>query len=93
MSADVYGYLHEKKRDRRQFFRMSRKNKLSKEDALLLATMEKLQSDLAASHNFLDTVTDPDLIDSYIYEINALNMRYKFYLQECKARGLVSAIF
>jgi hypothetical protein len=66
---------------------------LDKEDIYILATIEKLQKDLEVIRRSLDAVTDPDLIDSFIYELNAINMRYKFYLQMCKEKGLISAIF
>jgi len=66
---------------------------LKKEDIVILAAMEKLRQDLDRIHRSLDAVTDPDLIDSFVYELNAVNMRYKFYLTMCKEKGLVSAMF
>ncbi|MCL2170466.1 MAG: YaaL family protein [Defluviitaleaceae bacterium] len=73
--------------------RKIRARSLKKEDIVILAAMEKLRLDLDRIHRSLDAVTDPDLIDSFVYELNAVNMRYKFYLTMCKEKGLVSAMF
>ncbi len=54
------------------------------------ATMQlaKLKRELDFLHRGFDMATDPILIDSYIYEIMSVNMKYKFYLKLCKERGL-----
>lgn len=45
-------------------------------------------SDTVAALNLayagFDEATDQDLIDSYIYEINALTLRYEFLLKQSK---------
>jgi len=82
-------------KEKKQLFakRGEKKRALSQEDVMILSTLEKLQADLERIHRSLDAVSDPDLIDSFVYELNAVNMRYKFYLQMCKDKGLVAAIF
>ena len=35
---------------------------------------------LQDAYNNLENVVDPDLIDCYIYELNSVQMRYKFLL-------------
>ncbi|MCL2396547.1 MAG: YaaL family protein [Defluviitaleaceae bacterium] len=70
-----------------------KKRHLDPEDAFILATLDKLKKDLDNIHRALDSVTDPILIDSFIYEISAINMRYKFYLQQCKERELIGDMF
>jgi len=88
MSAVLQEYIPEQKT------RAKKKPKtLSRDDVFIITTLEKLQKDLENTHHALDNVTDPDLIDSYVFELNAINMRYKVYLQMCKDRGLVSAMF
>ena len=67
-----------------------KKNGLTGEDVFVLTTLEQLKGDLAHVHHSLDTVTDPMLIDGYIYEMNAIHMKYQFYMKLCKARGLVA---
>jgi len=70
---------------------INKKTKLAPEDLLILTTLERLKKDLDNVHSSLDSVTDPTLIDSFIFEMNALHMRYTFYLRECKEKGLVNA--
>ncbi len=41
-----------------------------------------------ALHN-LDNVTDPDLIDCCIYEMQAAQLRYKFLLREVKRSEMI----
>lgn len=65
--------------------------RLAEEDVWILGALEKIKVDLAATHRSLDVVTDPVLIDSFIYEMNALHMRYKYYLDICKERGIIKA--
>lgn len=95
MSADAYSYHIGEKQDKRQVshFRKGKGRKLSQEDIFILATLEKLKKDLDTIHRSLDAVDDPDLIDSFIYELNAVNMRYTVYLRMCKDKGLISDIF
>jgi len=69
------------------------RNALPEEDVFLLTTLEKLRADLAHVHHSLDTVTDPVLIDGYIFEMNAIHMKYQFYMKLCKERGLVAQAF
>jgi len=71
----------------------SKRQELSREDMMILSTLEMLKKDLARIHQALDAVTDPDLIDSFVYELSAVNKRYTFYLQMCKQKGLISAMF
>ncbi|MCL2575583.1 MAG: YaaL family protein [Defluviitaleaceae bacterium] len=89
MNANVYEYIPEQK-----IRKSKRKQKtLSQDDIFILSALEKLQKDLENVHRSLDEVSDPDLIDSFVYELNAINMRYKVYLQMCKERGLVASMF
>lgn len=39
---------------------------------------------LDAAYSKFDNVTDPDLIDSTIYELNAVQQRYKYLLRQVK---------
>ncbi|MDD5935934.1 MAG: YaaL family protein [Clostridiales bacterium] len=51
----------------------------------LLKEIEKAQRDLESAYQNFENVIDPDLIDSYIYEVNAIQHRYKFLLRQAKA--------
>lgn len=46
--------------------------------------LNKLKNELDYLHNGFDTVTDPVMIDSLIYEIMSVNMKYKFFLNKCR---------
>ena len=47
-------------------------------DVELNTAIEKTRQALANAYTGFDHATDADLIDSYIYEINALQKRYKY---------------
>ncbi len=65
--------------------------KMSSEDFEVLEALKKLQLELECMHKNLDYVTNPVLIDSCIYELKALHMKYEYYLSLCKERGITSA--
>ena len=46
--------------------------------------LEQLKIRVACAYDNLDNVVDPLLIDSWIYEINAAQLRYQFCLQQLK---------
>lgn len=68
-----------------KFFFRERKNPEIKEvpktqRQLLLEDLEKTKCELDTAYRGFDYVTDPDLIDSYIYDINAVLKRYRHLL-------------
>ena len=88
MNAHAYTHFSTGHTQKRRTPFVKKKSTLAPEDILILTTLEKLKKDLDNIHSSLDSVTDPTLIDSFIFEMNALHMRYKFYLQACKEKGL-----
>ena len=46
--------------------------------------IETLQQSLETANSNFDNVSDPDLVDSYIYELNALSFRYKYLLRQMR---------
>ncbi len=46
----------------------------------VLKDLDQIRYQLENAYLGFDYVTDPDLIDSYIFEVNALQMRYKYLL-------------
>ena len=52
----------------------------TKED--LLEDLKKTRYALEVAYSGFDNVTDPDLIDCYIYQVNAILKRYKFLLEK-----------
>ena len=67
-----------------------KRSHILQEDKEILEILVMLKEDLDYVHHCLDITTEPILIDSYIYEIQSINMRYQFYMQQCKERGLSS---
>ena len=52
--------------------------------ALIKDDLHQTAKDLQDAYNNLENVVDPDLIDCYIYELNSVQMRYKFLLATIK---------
>ena len=52
--------------------------------------LEEARRALEIAYSGFDNVTDPDLIDCYIYELNAVQVRYKFLLRQAKQSNLTN---
>lgn len=52
--------------------------------ALLLDDLKRTKSDLELAYSNFENVVEPDLIDSCIYQVNAVQLRYKFLLGRLK---------
>ena len=44
---------------------------------------------LETAYSNFDNVTDPDLIDCYIYEVNAVLKRYKYLIEQAADKDLL----
>lgn len=42
------------------------------------------QDALSVAYSNLDNATDPDLIDCYIYQLNSVQKRYKYLLEQAR---------
>lgn len=51
----------------------------------ILEDLEKTRYELETAYSGFDNVTDPDLIDCYIYEVNAVMKRYRYLLNQAAA--------
>ena len=51
-------------------------------DELLREEIKKAMIALESAYCGFDNATDPDLIDCYIYQVNAILKRYKFLLEK-----------
>ena len=69
----------------RFFFREQKKPEIKEvpktERQLLLEDLEKTKCELDTAYRGFDYVTDPDLIDCYIYDINSTLKLYKHLLE------------
>lgn len=52
--------------------------------SLIKKDLQQTAKDLEDAYSNLENVIDPDLIDCYIYELNSVQMRYKFLLATIK---------
>ena len=48
----------------------------------LLSDLEETKKALEIAYAGFDNVTEPDLIDCYIYEVNSVLKRYKFVMEQ-----------
>ena len=62
---------------------------LTEGEAILLA-IRQVQMQLECARNTFQMVTDETLIDSYIYEIIALQKKYAYFLKTAKEMGLTA---
>jgi hypothetical protein len=51
---------------------------------LIVDEIKKTKLALESAYSNFENVVDPDLIDCYIYEVNAVQKRYKFLLKQAK---------
>jgi len=66
-----------------------KKYKLAEEDIEIVAALEAVRSDMEFLHNCFEQITEPILVDSLIYELQAANLKYQYYISKCKERGIV----
>ncbi len=66
--------------------------KKQKRPSPLLLEIADTKRALDAAYSIFENVIDPDLIDSSIYQVNAIQERYKYLLKQAKAAGVASTI-
>lgn len=59
-------------------------NSITREEEILKDELLKTKLALESAYSNFENVIDPDLIDSSIYELNAVQKRYKFLLKRAK---------
>ena len=67
-----------------------KERRLTDEDLEIVTILEKLKIDLDSLYEKLNYTNEALLIDSYIFEINAVFMKYSYYLNLCKQKGLIA---
>ncbi len=60
---------------------------------MLLADIKKTMEALDVAYAGLDNATDPDLIDCYIYEVNATLKRYRFLIHQAESMEIVTPYY
>lgn len=66
----------------------AQRKEAQKETAELKRQIEISKTAILSAQNQFEQVVDPTLIDCYIYELNAAQLRYQFLLQSLKKREL-----
>lgn len=66
------------------FLRRKQRQERLAEDRALRAEIERTRCLLDSARNHFEQVVDPTLIDCYIYELNAAQLRYQFLLRRFK---------
>ena len=66
------------------FFRKFQSDLLSLESRRLKAEIDQTRTSMESARNHFEQATDPSLIDCYIYELNAAQLRYQFLLRRFK---------
>lgn len=61
-----------------------RKHVAEPENRDLRAEIDRTRRTIDAARNHFEQVVDPTLIDCYIYELNAAQLRYQFLLRRFK---------
>lgn len=62
----------------------NKKRNPPKREEFLKNALKETQKSFENAYKGLENVDDPDLIDLFIYEINAANLRYKVLLRDIK---------
>ncbi len=58
----------------------------------LLRSLSRTQREIDQAYNHFNFASDPDLVESYVYEITALQCRYNYLLRRVKERGGAAAL-
>ena len=65
---------------------------LSYEEKYIIYELTQSKNALDAAYSCFENATEPDIIDSCIYQVNSAQIRYKFLLEKAKAANLTIAI-
>lgn len=65
---------------------LRRRPKLSIEESGLRREIERSKTAIDSAMNHFEEVVDPTLIDCYIFELNAAQLRYQFLLRRFKSQ-------
>ena len=72
--------------ERTYVFRRRRESERERERRALLESLAQTRTLIAQAYSGFNTAHDADLIESYVFEINALQSRYSYLLRRVKER-------
>ena len=67
-----------------------KQERLMSEGEAILSAIRQIQLQLECARSSFEDATDEALIDSYIYEIIALQKKYEYFLKTAKEMGLTN---
>jgi Protein of unknown function (DUF2508). len=67
---------------------LRKKNAVIRAREDLIKEIEDLKQALETTNSNFENTCDPDLIDSYIYEMNAISFRYRYLLRQMREMEL-----
>lgn len=70
-----------------------KKNPATYDEKYLLQELMMTKKAMYTAYSNLDNVTDPDLIDCYIYQLNSEQKRYNYLLTKAKESQLSTSEF
>ena len=62
-------------------------------DLALVAAIDGIKAQIDIINSNLDHVDDPMLIESYVYELKALHVKYDYLIIQCKNRGITADFY
>ena len=69
-----------------------RRERIDSELDDLLRSLSRTQREIEQAYNHFNFTSDPDLVESYVYEITSLQCRYNYLLRRVKERGGTAAM-
>ena len=75
-------------------YNMSTKKKIEKELAKenIIKEIKKAQTDVAVAEKFFQFVSDPELVDVAIYNLEAKKSRYRYLIKIAKEKGIKKSL-
>lgn len=55
----------------------------------IIISIEKVKKALECAYSNFEFVTEPELVDSYIYEVKAMQLKYEYLLHQAKTLGII----
>ena len=75
-------------------YNMSTKKKIEKEleKETIIKEIKKAQTDVAVAEKFFQFVSDPELVDVAIYNLEAKKSRYRYLIKIAKEKGIKKSL-
>lgn len=60
-----------------------------REKEFIVESIKKVTENLNQAYNNFNLITDPELIDSCIYELKSMQLKYQYLIQQAKELGII----